>query len=78
MTRRFSFALDAVFAVAVAVLAAGETRADPVPPRSPIVISLAPGSAAEPSAVFPLKPQLDPMPFAWTPEGFLAGGSVVP
>ena len=78
MTSRLSFALDAVFAVAAAVLAASATRADPVPPRSPIVISLAPGSAAEPSAAFPLKPQLDPLPFAWTPEGFLAGGSVVP
>ena len=71
--------MSRLVAIAIAaVLATGLVRSDPVPPRSPIAISLARGSVEAPSAVFPLKPQLEPLPFAWTADGFLAGRAKVP
>lgn len=71
MTGRLAFAPAVALAVSVAL-------ADPVPPRSPIIVSLARGSAESPSARFPLKPQLAPIPFAWTDEGLFSGCETIP
>jgi hypothetical protein len=67
-----------ILPLAAAALAALFLQADPVPPVSPVTVSVAPGTADDPPLLCPLKPHLPPVPFAWMEDGFLAAGRVIP